>query len=299
MLLLAFCSIISVIGVKVNCEERPKRDQDDMVRNGIFLNARHTLTDDFKPSKGPVKPSSSSIRLLRNSDRLGGLLNSTRGPREREPRLVVLPRDPADVNDKRKQICSDEHCLAEGYDKLRRPHLGVKKPLRVGIELDGIRILEVEDQTFSVSIQMYLGVRWTEPRMSGPVKQEEEDYDYYQDYYYYFSNDSFVALDTKFVRHLWIPDLYVYNMKYGSRVLKDFDGKCGKANQFYFTQHIFYNCFLTFRPAVCHQRERDFLPPGVDRHHLVSPPLRVLPSGPSAVHFPHWQLRIQRPKYRV
>ena len=221
---------------------------ETMVRNGIFLNPSHTLTEepisaartsaDHKFGGGSwsrdnLKHSRKmSIEASLERERLGGLLNSTRGPRDREPRLIVLPKD-IDLEDSSggtKQFCSDDHCLEEGYDKLRRPHLGTDKPLRIGIELDGLRILEVEDKTFSISIQMYLGVRWTEPRMSGPSPQGEEDVTseddnyYYEDYYDYFSNDSFVALDTKFVRHLWVPDLYVYHMKYGSRVLADFDG---------------------------------------------------------------------------
>ena len=206
-----------------------------MVRNGIFLSPERSLTE--KPiltaaqkkceenKSRDKRKTTMSIEETLERERLGGLLNSTREPRQRRPRLVVLPSQEEESPPlfPNQQLCSDDHCLDAGYDKLKRPHLGSKKPLRVGIELDGLRILEVEDKSFSISIQMYLGVRWTEPRMSGPDRSKEEE-DYY-DYYYYFSNDTFVALDTKFVRHLWVPDLYVYDMKYGSRVLKDFDGK--------------------------------------------------------------------------
>ena len=79
---------------------------------------------------------------------------------------------------------------------------------------------------FTVSIQMYLGVRWREPRISRTTNRNIT----------HFGEDSFTALDTKFVRHLWVPDVYVYNMKYGSRVLKDLDGRLFVVNN----DEIFY-----------------------------------------------------------
>jgi len=91
-------------------------------------------------------------------------------------------------------------------------------------------------------MQMNLGVRWREPRLSqqdaddgrGSVRRVGKD-----NYYYFyelnsavglgqlsdFEKTTFQALDTKFVRRLWVPDLYVSNMKYGSRVLTDYDGR--------------------------------------------------------------------------
>ena len=65
---------------------------------------------------------------------------------------------------------------------------------------------------------MYLGITWQEPRildpdglpLGGPPKE----------------NQSFFALDTKFLQHLWVPDIYIYHLKYISRSLKDYEGIC-------------------------------------------------------------------------
>jgi len=78
-----------------------------------------------------------------------------------------------------------------------------------------------QDSMFSISMQMILGVRWYEPRISGPNTKKRANfgrqiYDYGDEYRYYylydddsnhdsdqlsdFSNTTFHALDTKFVR---------------------------------------------------------------------------------------------------
>ena len=96
---------------------------------------------------------------------------------------------------------------------------------------------------------MNLGVRWKEPRIfraeprvketvdivykdertkrqaENASSRANEDDEYYYVYEYEEEVPNIVPLDTKFVRHLWVPDVYVHNMKYGSRMLTDFDGE--------------------------------------------------------------------------
>ena len=63
-------------------------------------------------------------------------------------------------------------------------------------------VLEVDDKNFSVKINIYFGVFWTEERLKLPS--------------YLNSTNAHVIrwlpIDLKFMDHLWIPNLFVYNL---------------------------------------------------------------------------------------
>ena len=174
----------------------------------------------------------------------------------RTSRLSRLPEN--DEQDGEKPICFEEYCLELGYDKLQRPRHADGRPLNIGVGIEGIRIIDMDDKAFSVSLQMYLGIRWTEPRLSGPFKTF---YDYYDEYEY--ENSTFFAMDTKFIRHLWVPDLYVFNMKYGSRTLKDFDGRLFvfNGNEIFYRQELIIEiwCPLRFDFYPLDHQQCDFM----------------------------------------
>ena len=66
-------------------------------------------------------------------------------------------------------MCSRDYCIPSRYDKLEPP-FKTKKPLLVKISIDKVRILEFDDIKFTVSLSMFLGVQWREPRLFGPSK---------------------------------------------------------------------------------------------------------------------------------
>lgn len=189
----------------------------NLSRNGIFVAPIHTLTLDLVHLKPQQQRNNHSENPFPK-----GLLNSTRS---RMKRLVLLPKDDSRLV---QPICTDDYCLESDYDRLKRPESEDGGPIRVTIEMEDMRIIDVDDSTFSVSVQMYLGVRWTEPRIYSKSGNSTKD-DYVYDGAQYLNNEydyeTFSPVDTKFVRHLWVPDIYVYHMKYGSRMLKDFDGE--------------------------------------------------------------------------
>ena len=63
-------------------------------------------------------------------------------------------------------------------------------------------MLEVDDKNFSVKINVYFGVFWTEDRLKlpGDLNSTTEH------------ARMWLPIDLKFMDHLWIPNLFVYNL---------------------------------------------------------------------------------------
>ena len=63
-------------------------------------------------------------------------------------------------------------------------------------------VLEVDDKNFSVKLNMYFGVFWTEERLKLPTNLNSTK----------MNEVRWLPIDLKFMDHLWIPNLFVYNL---------------------------------------------------------------------------------------
>ena len=60
--------------------------------------------------------------------------------------------------------CVEGYCLHHSYNKLELP--APKTHVKVNLEV--LDIIRVDDRKFSVELNMYFGVVWTEPRLKLP-----------------------------------------------------------------------------------------------------------------------------------
>ena len=61
-------------------------------------------------------------------------------------------------------------------------------------------VLTVDDKRFSVQINMYFGVLWTEERLKLPKTSNSS------------APVSWLPIDLNFMTHLWVPNVFVYNL---------------------------------------------------------------------------------------
>ena len=113
-------------------------------------------------------------------------------------------------NDEKLRICEDhktcfgQYCLPKDYDRSVLPWTISKdnetnSPVDVNLDFD-VRIFEVNDQKFTISFTMYFGVKWYEPRL---VKKNDSK----------TNNASMDRVSLEMLQHLWIPNIYVLNLK--------------------------------------------------------------------------------------
>lgn len=101
-------------------------------------------------------------------------------------------------------------CLPDNYDKLQRPVQD--KPVDVKVDLDVTQFLDINDLEFTLTFSMYFGVRWEEPRLESDPNEEK---------------DLYLPVDLSFFNELWVPDVYIYNLKeiHSYKIFTDFAGK--------------------------------------------------------------------------
>ena len=75
--------------------------------------------------------------------------------------------------------------------------------MKVVVQFNYLDVLEVDDIRFTITLKMDLDVRWTEPRLIGPVAKEGNK----------------IPLNLKLMEYLWLPDLDILNVD----VLHSFD----------------------------------------------------------------------------
>ena len=56
----------------------------------------------------------------------------------------------------------DIFCIPTDYDKHNRP---IEDTVVIGLDIDIIEVLAINDQDFSTTILMYIGANWEEPRL--------------------------------------------------------------------------------------------------------------------------------------
>jgi hypothetical protein len=93
------------------------------------------------------------------------------------------------------QKCAGQVCLPSNYSRLIGPNKE-SSSIDIKIDLEVLQILEVNDRLFTVSFSMYFGVVWQDPRILSPP-----------------TADPNVPIALSFMDHLWVPDVYFYNLK--------------------------------------------------------------------------------------
>ena len=87
-------------------------------------------------------------------------------------------------------------------------------PIDVTLKIDHLDILEVDDKQFTIKLQMYLGIKWNDPRIFKNDTTTEND-------------ETGTNLDLKYLDILWLPDLDIYNLSKieNFRVIRNLAGK--------------------------------------------------------------------------
>ena len=108
--------------------------------------------------------------------------------------------------------CSEHFCLPQDYDKGQLPPTKEGEPLKVAVEFDILHFTKTEDREFWIEVTMYMSLLWDDPRLyrsntSAPVPKS-------------------LSLGLDFASQLWVPDLYIYNLKSAStpNILTQFAG---------------------------------------------------------------------------
>ena len=100
--------------------------------------------------------------------------------------------------------CFGPFCLPKGYNNLIPPSQfpggnETNKIIDVNLDFD-VRVFEVNDIKFTVSLTMYFGIRWKEPRLL--KKNISKEY-----------NGTFKRVDLHMLKDLWLPSIYILNLK--------------------------------------------------------------------------------------
>ncbi len=95
------------------------------------------------------------------------------------------------------QKCSYDYCLPTEYNKMEAPFIEFE-PLEIEIEIDVLQIHEIDDITFTICLSLNLNVIWQDFRIIGTSSDDPT---------------AVIPIDSRFVESLWLPDLYIYNMK--------------------------------------------------------------------------------------
>lgn len=105
----------------------------------------------------------------------------------------------SDVNDDiAYDICVRKYCLSKDYDKVEFPRdEATKEQVEIKLEFNDLEVLHVNDRDFTVTLKMYLGVHWNEPRVISLDSQKDVE----------------TPLDLSFLDHVWLPDLEILHLK--------------------------------------------------------------------------------------
>ena len=100
--------------------------------------------------------------------------------------------------------CFGQYCLPANYDRFAMPRVATnistaESAVNISLDFD-VRVYEVDDIKFTISLTMYFGVRWNEPRI---LKKNVSE-----------SNKSTIdRIRQEMIDYLWLPSIYVLNLK--------------------------------------------------------------------------------------
>ena len=98
--------------------------------------------------------------------------------------------------------------MPKNYDKNEFPRARLtREQVEIKLEFNDLEVLHVNDKDFTVTLKMYLGVHWNEPRIISLDSQQDVE----------------IPLDLSFLDHVWLPDLEILHLKEirGYKVLKN------------------------------------------------------------------------------
>ena len=102
--------------------------------------------------------------------------------------------------------------MAKDYDRNEFPRdNSSNEPIEIKLEFDDLEVLHVNDKDFTVTLKMYLGAHWNEPRIISLGSEKNKQ----------------TPLDLKFLEHVWSPDLEILHWK-EIKGLKGIKGLAGK-----------------------------------------------------------------------
>ena len=113
-------------------------------------------------------------------------------------------------------------CLSSDYNKIEAPFFNAT-PLNIKILTEGISVLELDDTKFTISLSMYLGVKWKDYRIKF-CGSNPQLYQVYEMIDCYLLQHQIIilclskALDIRFIKHLWVPDIFIQNMRGINRI---------------------------------------------------------------------------------
>jgi hypothetical protein len=99
------------------------------------------------------------------------------------------------TNDEQK--CAGQVCLPSNYSRLIGPY-NESSSIDIKIDLWILQILEVNDKLFTVSFTMFFGVVWQDHRILSLATD---------------NSNAYVPIALSFMDHLWVPDVYFYDLK--------------------------------------------------------------------------------------
>ena len=90
--------------------------------------------------------------------------------------------------------CTSSLCLPSKYNKMNMPTSDDRLPLKVKVALLPLYIYKIDHIDFTVDIKVHMRVTWSDTRLIINSTKSE-------------------AVDVDFVQKLWIPDIYIYDLK--------------------------------------------------------------------------------------
>ncbi len=107
---------------------------------------------------------------------------------------------------RKKRVCAkgDAICIPSNYSKFDLPN-ETQTLVNVGIDIKDIP--KIDDQEYSITLNAFFVVRWTDERMiidqdkMRRIFKDDEDL------------DSWIPVDVSFIKEFWLPDAEILNLK--------------------------------------------------------------------------------------
>ena len=105
--------------------------------------------------------------------------------------------------------CAGNVCIPSSYNQWEKPLVSEGGVIEIGVDIEILQIIEIDDLDFSITLVMYLNLYWNEPR----ILNNQTD-------------GIFRPVDLSLLKDLWVPDIYIYNLKSISKqsIFTDFAG---------------------------------------------------------------------------
>ena len=105
--------------------------------------------------------------------------------------------------------CAGNVCIPSSYNQWEKPLVSEGSVIEIGVDIEILQIIEIDDLDFSITLVMYLNLYWNEPR----ILNNQTD-------------GIFRPVDLSLLKDLWVPDIYIYNLKSISKqsIFTDFAG---------------------------------------------------------------------------